>query len=392
MVLQDYRDIFHRCFRCGYCKMPSEYYDYNCVSYNKYRMETYSPGGRLWLIRAIANKTIDPSLNYAEILYSCTMCGNCKENCCLEFKDDILNILTAAREQLVNESILPGNVQKYFENIYAFNNPWKKSQKKRGDWAKGTGIHLYDNRKDEYLYYVGDIGSYIPRANAVSRTLGQLLLESKVSFGILGPEEVSDGNEVRDMGETALFDYLVDKNTKLLRNKKVNKIITYSPHGYNIMKNAYREISSSVSVFHYLDIIKGLLFEDRIDVSGGYSFKVTYHDSCFLGRWNKKYELPREILRQIPKVQLVEMERNRENAFCCGGGNGNFFTDMLGGGRNSPGRVRVREALSCGAEIIAVSCPACLIMLDEAVISEGVEKQIKVLDIAEIIQSSTKKE
>lgn len=315
------------------------------------------------------------------------MCGNCRVHCCLEFKDEILNIMTAARAELVNESILPANVQKYLENIYTFNNPWKKSPKKRDDWAKGTGIRRYRNQ-DKYLFYVGDIGSYHPRAAEVSRTIGQLLLTARISFGILGTGEVSDGNEVRDMGETALFEDLRNKNIDVFRKNSVRNLIIYSPHAYNVMKNYYPEISNSISVFHYLEMMKTILSEGRIQLSGGASIRVTYHDSCFLGRWNGIYELPREILRQVPMLELVEMKRNREDAFCCGGGNGNFFTDMLGGDKNSPGRVRVREALSCGAEVIAVSCPVCLIMLEDAVEGEGVADRIKVMDISEIIQSA----
>ena len=385
MPLNAYKEILHRCFRCGYCKLSPESADYNCPSYNRYRRESYSPGGRLWLIRAVAENKIEPSHNYADILYSCTMCGNCRAHCCLEFKDDILNVVIAARAELVNASILPKSVQTYLENIYSFNNPWKKSPKKRSNWADGSGIHHYGNQ-DKYLYYVGDIGSYHPRVNVVSRTIGQLLLTAGISFGILGAEEVSDGNEVRDMGETALFEYLRDKNIDVFKKKKVQNIIAYSPHGYNVMKNHYPKISSSISVFHYLELMDTILSEGRIPLSEGTSIKVTYHDSCFLGRWNGIYELPRKILCQIPRVELVEMGRNRENALCCGGGNGNFFTDMLGGDKNSPGRERVREALSCGAEVIAVSCPVCLIMLEDAVEGEMACDRIRVMDISEIIQ------
>jgi Fe-S oxidoreductase len=116
--------------------------------------------------------------------------------------------------------------------------------------------------------------------------------------------------------------------------------------------------------------------------------KVAYHDSCFLGRWNKKYEIPRDVLRQIPMVELVEMERNRENAYCCGGGNGNYYTDILGGGENSPARIRIREALASGAEVLAVSCPVCLVMFEDAIMGEGVGDRIKVLDISEILASA----
>ncbi len=350
-------------------------------------METFSPGGRLWLIRAVANKELRPSRHYAEILYSCTMCGNCREHCCLEFGEEILNMMTAARAELVNQSILPLNVQKYFENIYSFNNPWKKSKKKRGDWAAGTGTHLYESC-DQYLYYAGDVASFHPRASQVSRTICQLLSQAEVSFGILGKEEVPDGNDVKDMGERDLFEYLMDKNIEIFKKNGVKKIITYSPHAYNTMKNHYKKMADSTVVFHYLDIMQTILSERRFDSSEKSTVKVTYHDSCFLGRWNKKYDLPRDILAQIPFIELVEMERSRENAFCCGGGNGNFFTDTIGGNKDSPSRIRVREALSSGAEIIAVSCPICLIMLEDAILSEKVETQISVLDIAEILQAA----
>ena len=265
-------------------------------------------------------------------------------------------------------------------------NPWKKSQKKRGDWAEGLDIHLYENG-DEYLYYVGDVGSYAPRARMVSRTLGSLLQQSKISFGILGPEELSDGNDVRSMGETDLFEYLMDENIKLFKAKGVKKIITYSPHAYNVMANHYGKMDGSVRVFHYLDVIRNILAEGRLNLLNHPKVKVAYHDSCSLGRWNKKYEIPRDVLRQIPMVELVEMERNRENAYCCGGGNGNYYTDILGGGENSPARIRIREALASGAEVLAVSCPVCLVMFEDAIMDEGVGDRIKVLDIAEILAS-----
>lgn len=387
MALEDYKDILHRCFRCGYCKFPSEYSDINCPSYKKFKMETYSPGGRLWLIRAVANGDINLSDNYSEILYSCTMCGNCTEHCCLDFKNDILNIMIAARTEVVEKSILPSNVQKYFENIFVFGNPWKKLKKKRSDWANGTEIHRYGN-DDEYLYYVGDVGSYHPRGCDVSSALGEILLQSNVSFGVLGAEEISDGNDVRDMGEEGLFDYLMEKNVSIFMRKGVKKIITYSPHAYNVMKNHYRKLPESIEVFHYLDIVYNVLIEGKLEMSSTPKIKVTYHDSCFLGRWNQKYDTPRDVLKLIPMVKLVEMERNKENAFCCGGGNGNYYTDILGGGRDSPARIRVREAIATGAEVLAVSCPVCLIMFEDAIVSENVGDQIEVLDIAEIINNA----
>lgn len=391
MALEAYKNFLHRCFRCGYCKLPTAYSHINCPSYQRYRMESYSPGGRLWLIRAVANKTLAPSRHYAHILYSCTMCGNCTTHCCLEFKDEILRIVRAAREELVEQSILPQSVQTYFENIYAFYNPWKKSKRKRGAWIKKTHIPIYDDGK-EYLYYIGDIASYHPRVNAVCRALGQLFLQAGVSFGVLGEKEISDGNEVRDMGETGLFEYLMEQNMTTFRERGVEKIIAYSPHGFHAMKHYYKKRTGTIAVFHYLEILQSILSKNRINLSSTCNpVKVTYHDSCFLGRWNQKYDLPRNVLKQIPGIQLVEMERNKEDAFCCGGGNGNVFTDLMGGDENSPARIRVREALKTRAQIVAVSCPACLIMLEDAVESEGVGDMIKIMDVAEIVKSASVK-
>lgn len=387
MALQPYRELLHRCFRCGYCKLPSDYAGFNCPSYNRFRRETYSPGGRLWLIRAVAEEMILPSRHYADILYACTMCGNCRAHCCLEFKDEILDMMRAARAELVDASILPGNVQAYLENIYSFSNPWKKSPRKRDNWAKGSGIRRYKHT-DKYLYYVGDTGSYHPRAMKVSRAIGELLLAAGISLGILGAGEMSAGNEARDMGETALFEYLRDINIALFQQHQVQHLITYSPHAFHVMTHLYQGMSDAVSVFHYLELMDTCLSQSRFHLSEGAPMKVAYHDSCFLGRWNGIYDLPRRVLGRIPGVERVEMEGNRENTLCCGGGNGNFFTDLLGGDKNSPSRVRVRQALSCGAEVIAVACPVCLVMLADAVESEAAAGQIQVKDIAEIIHGA----
>lgn len=380
------KEHLHRCFRCGYCKLPADYQEINCPSYRQFPMESFSPGGRLWLIRAVTNGEIQPSRHYADILYSCMMCGNCREHCCLEFRDEILNMLRAARSELVDQSILPAPVQAYFETVYRFGNPWKKSRRKRQEWATGAGIGLFES-PDQYLLYLGDTASFHPRACAVSRTIGRLLQLAGIPFGILGPEEMCDGNEARDMGETALFEHFRDKNTQLFKERGVQKIITYSPHAFHVMKNHYRELAAFATVSHHLELVETLLSEKRLNFSETPGIKVTYHDSCFLGRRNSQYDLPRKVLSQIPFVDFVEMERKRENSFCCGGGNGNFFTDLPGGGKNSPSRVRVREALATGARVIAVSCPVCLVMLEEAVLSEGVRDEIRVLDIVEILAS-----
>ena len=164
----------------------------------------------------------------------------------------------------------------------------------------------------------------------------------------------------------------------------MKKIVTLSPHSYNAMKNNYL---AKFEVFHYTQLLRDLIKAGKLHVKE-FKAKVTYHDSCFLGRYNNEYDAPREILTAIPGIELIEMERNRENAFCCGGGGANFYTDILGGGKDSPSRIRVREAYDTGANILAVACPICMMMLEDAVKTEGLEERLAIKDISEIVNES----
>lgn len=384
MVLEDYKDIIHRCFRCGNCKFSSDYSGYNCPAYNRFRMETYSPGGRLWLIRAMMNGEIEETTSFANILYTCTMCFNCVEECSFEFNKEIMNMMIAARTHIIEKPVIPAGVRDYLKNVYNYGNPWKERESERGTWTNGTDIHTY-REGDEYLYYVGDIGSYDPRGRKIARALGEVILRAGVSFGILGADEHSDGNDVYKMGEEGLFEYLAEKNIQTFKEKGIKKVITLSPHAYNAMKNDYPNTGGDFEVLHYTQVLRDLIANGKLKIPKTLDIKVTYHDPCFLGRWNKEYDAPREVLKGIPGVELVEMDRNRKNAFCCGGGGGNFFTDLLGGGKESPSRIRIREAYATGADVLAVACPACLTMLEDALKTEHLEGKFQVKDISEII-------
>jgi len=387
MALDDFKDIIHRCFRCGYCKFTSNYSDFNCPPYNKFRLETFSPGGRMWLIRAMMLEDIEPSQHLADILYTCTMCANCVEECRFKFHDNIVDIIMEGKASLVEAGVVPPSVRDFFKNIYTNGNPWKEPQKKRGDWAKDAGIPPY-KKGDEYLFYVGCIGSYDQRVQKMARAFGQLLLRSGISFGILGEEEYCDGNEVLMMGEEGLFEYLALKNIELFKEKGVKKIVTLSPHAYNAMLNKYPGLGGDFEVVHYTELLKELITSGRLKIPGTRKIKVTYHDPCFLGRWNSIYDEPREVLDSVHGIELVEMKRNRENAFCCGGGGGNFYTDIIGGGEQSPSRIRSREAAETGADIISVACPTCMTMIEDGLKGEDLDHKIKLMDISEIVLSA----
>ncbi len=379
-----YADTIHRCFRCGYCKFPVNWMDVNnCPAYARFRMESYSCGGRLWLTRAWLNDEIDWTDHLAQIMYSCTACKNCEEKCPLRFNVDIMDMIRATKSEMVERGLVPSVVKEFLENIQRQGNPYGKARAKRGEWIEGTGIPQYEGQ--EFLYYVGCVGSYDTRAQETARTLGKVLLKSGVSFGVLGSEENCDGNEVNTLGEETLFEMLAEENIQKFRDLGVTKIVTLSPHSYNTMKNDYPRFDSSFEVHHYTQLLRDLITQGKLNFSGGLNARVTYHDPCFLGRWNGEYDTPRQILNSIPGIELIEMEKNKTGALCCGGGGGNFYTDFLAGSDSSPARIRAREAYATGASILAVACPNCMTMLEDAVKAEGLEGKLAVKDTSEIV-------
>jgi Fe-S oxidoreductase len=377
-----YEDIVHRCFRCGYCKFTEDYADFNCPSYRKFFFESYSPGGRMWLIRAWLNGEIKNTEHFQEILFSCATCANCVEHCVFTFSEDLVNIFIAAREEMVNQGIIPPAVRDYLKNITISGNPYKEPAEQRGKWAEGTRVEPYDGQ--DYLLYIGCVGSYDERAKKIAGAVGDLLAHAGISFGILGDRETCDGNEVRTLGEMGLFEFLARQNISLFKELGIKKVITLDPHAFNAFKNDYPGLGGEFEVSHYTHILAPAVESKKIPLKG-YRSKVTFHDPCYLGRHNGEYEAPRRILNAIPGLELMEMDQSGENAFCCGGGGGNFFTDILGGGEESPNRIRIRQVDAVGADIVAVACPQCAKMLDDACKLEELDDKLEVLDIAEIV-------
>ena len=383
--MQAYAKQIHRCFRCGYCKFPSDFTDFNCPSYSRFRLETYSTGGRLWLIWAWLKKEIEWSEHFAEIVFSCATCRNCVEQCPMGFSDDIVDWIVSARSDMVEKGLALPHIRDFLNNISKHGNPWGTARSKRDAWAEG--IRRY-KPGDEYFLYVGCVGSYEERGQRMARSFAELLDAAEVSFGILGAEEDCDGNEAYMLGEMGLFQELAKKNVQKFKELEVKKVVTLSPHAYNSMKNKYPRFGN-FQVFHYTQLLSEMIQQGKIELSE-LKAKVTYHDPCFLGRYNGIYDIPREILKSIPGIKLTEMERTKENSFCCGGGSGNFVTDLLGGSEENPSRIRVREAHETGAEILVVACPSCMMMLDDAVKDEGLEGELSVKGIAELVKESSK--
>jgi Fe-S oxidoreductase len=379
-----YKDDIHRCFRCGYCKFPGDWSDVtNCPAYARFRMESYSTGGRLWLIRAWVNGEIQWSENLGKIVYACAACNNCVEKCPLSFSDDIVNMVIAAKNEMVELGLLPAPVKTYLKNVQLHGNPYGLPARRRGAWMEGLDIEPYSGQ--EFLYYVGCEGAYDTRAQQAARALARVLRKAGLSFGVLGNDETSDGNEVELLGEDGLTEMLAAANIATFRKQGVTKIITLSPHALNAIKNIYPRYGGTFEVLHYTQLLPDLIRAGKIKAPSNGATKVTFHDPCFLGRWNKEYNAPRKVLKAIPGVELVEMQRNRKSALCCGGGAGNSVIDALGGSEESPARIRAREAHATGADVLAVACPNCLVMLEDAIKVEGLASHLAVKDIAELL-------
>jgi len=380
----EFADILHRCFRCGYCKFPNNYQDFNCPSYSKFRFETYSPGGRMWVLRAWLNGELKTSPRLAEILFSCATCGNCVEHCVFpKFKDDILHAFLAAREEMVNQGTVPPAVRDYLKALQVHGNPYRLPAGERGKWQDGLGLELYSGQ--EYLFHAGCVGSLDERGMKMARSVAGLLKKLEVSFGILGTKENCDGNEALFLGEKGVFNSLVERNIQEFQSRGVKRVIALSPHAYHAFKNDYPKDFYPFEVFHYTQIL-AMQSKKLMGLCSQPGLRITYHDPCYLGRHNKEYQAPRKVLKSIPGLQLLEMGRVKENAFCCGGGGGNFFTDLLGSGPESPARGRVREAADTGASMLAVACPNCAKMLEDAAKAENLEGKIAVKEISELIQ------
>ena len=387
MPLEDYREFIHACRLCGNCRQCGSNYMPCCPAGERFGLDEYYSRGRAIIAQSLLDGKLAWSRPLADVIFRCTMCGACAEQCPVSYKDYTLKVFKALREECVERSLISPKLKKFFENIYLYSNPYRELREKRGEWAKGTGIRQYQPG-DEFLYYVGCIGSYDERGNKTAKALGEVLLRSGLSFGILGSEESCDGNEVNLLGEEGLFELLATENIQKFKELGVKKIVTLSPHAYDIMKNEYPRYGGNFEVKHYTQLLRDIIRDKKIDVSKGFKARITYHDPCFLGRHNGEYDAPREILESIPGIEPVEMERNRENSFCCGGGTGNFYTDFLHGAENSPARIRIREAYETGAEILAVACPACMTMLEDAVKAEGLEEKLILKDVSEIVRET----
>ena len=324
-----------------------------------------------------------------EAIWECTTCRNCLEHCPV-FIEPMVKLIDLRRNLVLQRGKIPRETRFAFRNLERKGNPWGFDPEKRMWWTKELEVkEVNPGEKVDILFWVGCYGSYDDRNIKVATSLIRILNRAGLDFGVLGASEWCCGIDLRRMGSEYLFQVNVEKNVNRLRQVKFQKILTTCPHCFNTLKNEYPQFGATFEVIHYTTLLEELIGSRKIAMTpGDRTTNITYHDSCYLGRYNDGYEPPRRILRAISDLTLIEMERSREKSFCCGGGGCHMWMEEKAGRRIN--ETRVKQAEMTGAEILATVCPLCMISLDSAVKVLNFDGKIQVMDILELVSNRIK--
>ncbi|MDT8862432.1 heterodisulfide reductase-related iron-sulfur binding cluster [Alkalihalobacillus sp. MEB130] len=328
-----------------------------------------------------------------EEIWACTTCRNCEDQCPV-MNEHVDKIIDLRRYLVLTEGKMDADAQRAMTNIERQGNPWGISRKERENWRDGCDdIHVPTVKELEksgesfdYLFWVGSMGSYDNRSQKISQSFARLMNEAGVKFAILGNKEKNSGDTPRRLGNEFLFQELAEKNISEIKKHNVKKIVTIDPHAYNILKNEYPDFGLEAEVYHHSELLYELVMQGKLRPKYEVNETITFHDSCYLGRYNEVYDPPREILKSIPGVKLIEMERNRDTGMCCGAGGGLMWMEEETGNRVNI--ARTEQALSINPSMISSGCPYCLTMLSDGTKAKEVEDQVQTMDIAEILERS----
>jgi Fe-S oxidoreductase len=319
-------------------------------------------------------------------IWACTTCGACMEACPV-LNEHIPAIVELRRAQVMMDSRFPQELAATFRGLETNSNPWNMGHDGRANWAEGLNVPLMaENPEVDYLWFVGCAGSFDDRGKSVSQALAKILNQAGVSYGILGLEEKCCGDAARRAGNEYLFQMMAEENVQTLKQYRFKKILTSCPHGYNVIKNEYGQFGGEFEVVHHSQLIAGLLQEGRIKLTANGDGKMTFHDSCYLGRYNDVYDAPRSVVKALGNGGYIEMPQSKNKSFCCGAGGARMFMEENIGRRIN--HLRVEEAKQSGADTLAVACPFCLTMMDDGIKEKGWEGEMKALDIAQAVAKS----
>jgi Fe-S oxidoreductase len=347
---------------------------------------------RAHMLRAASNDEaaalVGEAPNEAEI-WSCTTCGACQETCPV-YVEHIVKIIDLRRNLVLAQEKMPETAQVMLRNMQSRGHPWAgvQSLRLRGDWADGLELRILgEGDGANTLFWVGCTGALVERNVAATLSITRVLRAAGVDFAILGEAEACCGDPARRAGYEFQFQIMAEHNIEVLKSYEIKEIITSCPHCYNIMKNEYPRYGGDFNVVHYTQLMADLIRGGRLQLTREVGSDLTYHDPCYLGRYNGVYREPRRVLGAIPRTRLEEMERSRGTSFCCGGGGGHMWIEEQPGTQKI-NRMRLEDVLKTRADTVVTACPYCLQMFEEAIEHKGVQTSLKARDLAEVVEAA----
>lgn len=357
------------CYQCGKC-------DTVCP-WNRVRQFS--------MRRLIREATFGLTEVESEEMWRCTTCGRCPQKCPRDVKQ--IDDMVALRRIATGYGVFPNPikpVRAVSGNLMTEGNPIGEERAKRADWAANLGLKTFEEGT-EFLYFADCYFAYDRRMRKIGAATVGLLKKAGVDFGILGSETSCCGESIRKTGDEEAFRRLAKSNIKAFIDRGVKKILVSSPHCYHTFKNEYPEFRVNFEVVYISELLAELFRAGRLTVSKAYAKKITYHDPCYIGRHNSIYDAPREVLKRVPDLELVEMPDAREDSLCCGMGGGRMWMETPKSERFS--NLRVEQALGAGAQVLATSCPYCITAFEDSRLAvPGAEDRVEIKDLTEILQ------
>jgi len=338
--------------------------------------------------REPGNYTTEGTVHLDEI-WACTTCGACVDVCPVEIDSVPTSIIEMRRNLVLMEAKdYPKELNAAFRGMENQQNPWGVGADKRADWAKELDVPLIKDQGDrevEYLFWVGCAGATDDRAKKIQQALVRILKASNVDFAIMGCDEKCTGDPARRAGNEYLYDSMARENVAALNKLKFKKIFATCPHCFNALKNEYKDFDGHYTVQHHTELLAELMKDKRIPIDTKKEIKetITFHDPCYLGRYNNQYDAPRDVLSQLPGVSTTEMDMNKRKSFCCGAGGARMFMEEPIGKRIN--HERTEQAQKTGANTVATGCPFCMTMMSDGTKDKGLEETLQVKDVAEIV-------
>lgn len=339
---------------------------------------------RRFVYDSIDESMLDELAKLSDI-WDCTTCNTCAVRCPKGLKP--LEVLIGLRGLLVESGIIQPTVRDALESVFQEGNPWKKPRATRLDWAAELEAKIAEpGEKVENLLFVCCTIAYDPKLQGIAQNLVKILHKADVDYGLIGEAETCCSSEVYNLGEAGLFEMMVEDNTELLNSFEAKRIVTISPHCYTTFKSQYPLVKAEI--IHYTQLLAELLENNRLELTNELKSKIVFHDPCYLGKKNNVFAEPRYILNQIPGVEVLEFERKKERSLCCEGGGGKMWVETESR-KERLAETRVRDARAIGADVLAVACPFCVLTMDDALKAKGLEEEMKVADITEILAKVT---